>query len=172
MLHACHHRRRVRQVGTLVSAHHGLGHTASQERILTVAFADSSPAAVVRDIHHWREGPAYTVCCCLRCRYLRRTGYCRRVPCAGQCQRNRKYRLIAVNHIHSEEQRNTHPTLFDRYALDLANESSTFEIKQAAHPTLTDVIAHITDTRLTRHDISGNRQVQLPQFLLQGHTGH
>ena len=172
MLDARHHRSRVGDVCTLVSAHHRFGYTATQIGILAAAFGDTSPAPVMAYIDHGRECPAYTVSRRLRCRYLCRTLDCFHIPRTGQSQGDGKDRLIAVNHIHTEEQWNSQTALLDSDALHLADGLCAFEVEQSAHLACAYIFGDVALAGSTGDDIAGNGQVELPEFLLERHLRH
>ena len=61
VLDARHHRCGVCQRCALVAVHHGFGYAATEIGVFSAALADTSPSAVMADVHHRRERPAYTV---------------------------------------------------------------------------------------------------------------
>ena len=172
VLDACHHRCGVCQRCALIAVHHGFGYAAAEVRVFAAALADTSPAAVMTHIHHRREGPAYTIGCCLAGSDLCRLLDGIHIPGAGECQRDRKDGFIAVNNIHAEQQRYTQSALLDGYALHLAYRFDPLEVEQTAYPALTYIFRHVTLAGSTGDDVAGYRQVELPKFLLEGHLCH
>ena len=77
-----------------------------------------------------------------------------------------------MNHIHTEEQRNTQTTLLYRDALHFANCLRTFEVKQTAYSALSDILRDIALASSAGDDIAGNGQVELPEFLFKRHLRH
>ena len=176
VLHASHYLVIALQLGTLVSSlvatHHGLGNGASQEWVFTVAFAGTSPTRVAANVHHRAEGPANAVGTGLGGRNARRLLHGFHVPAAGQAQGDGEHRLIAVNHIHAEQQGDAQTGIFHGKFLYVADAVHAFQVEQAAYKALLNQFGHIAALGLPGDNLARHRQVQLTDFFFHGHLAH
>ena len=74
--------------------------------------------------------------------------------------------------IKAHQEGNPQTRFFHRNALDLSHIRGSGEVEQTAHLTATDALGHIAAARLAGHYVPGDRQVQLTDLFVQGHTPH
>src|SRR5262249_25065808 len=110
------------------------GEHARQIRILTRTFRNAPPPRISRDIDHWRERPANTFRRCLLCRYSRRLARQFRIPSRCLAERNREYRLVSVDYIAPEQERNTEPAFPHRDSLRFGAVRWSSRIKERTPP--------------------------------------
>ncbi len=153
MLDAGHDLVIVAEIVALVALDHGTGDGRTEEWIFARAFGGASPAWVTADVDHRAEGPADA---CRRSlargdtgRFLDRL----HVPRARQPQRNGEHRLVAVDNVHAENQRNAEAAFLDSHALEIADLLDTFDVEDAAYLAVGDHLANIAAFGLTRDDI-------------------
>ena len=89
-----------------------------------------------------------------------------------QAERNRKGRLITVDHIHAEDQRNTQTALLDGDTLHVADLLHPLDIEQTAHLAAADLLGDVAALGLTGGDVARTGQVELADLLFEGHAAH
>ena len=162
----------VGEVGSLITVYHRFGNCSAKERVFATAFADTSPTRVAADVHHRTECPGDAV----------GTGFdggntcgfpngCH-IPGAGKSQRDGEDGFVTVYHIHAEEQGNAQTGVFHCQLLHVAYLVHSFQVEKSADEPLLDFLGYVTAFGLPGSDFTGNGQVQLPYFLLYGHSLH
>ena len=172
MLDTRHHGGLVGQVAALVALNHGAADGRTQEGVLAVALAHSPPSGFAAHVHHGAECPADAIGRSLKCRNACRVADGLHVPAHRQCQRDGEDGLVAVNHIHAENQWDAQPALLDGHFLQLADVLDTLHVEESAHFSGLDLVHDIAADRCTGDDVARNGQVELTQLLLQGHLRH
>ncbi|OPZ11262.1 MAG: hypothetical protein BWZ06_01747 [Bacteroidetes bacterium ADurb.BinA261] len=114
-------RQRLPSSFTLKTFYTSFGYTTSQIGIFACSFHNTSPAGITRNVNHGGKRPVDAVRSgfdgCYSCRLFHH----RQIPRTGFAQRNRKYRFITVNHILSEENRDSQTSGIYSYLLQLTN---------------------------------------------------
>ena len=141
-------------------------HSAAEEGIFADALRRTSPAGIARNVDHRGEGPADTG------GNTGRTLDGLHVPRGRQAERNRKGRLITVDHIHAEDQRNTQTALLDGDTLHVADLLHPLDIEQTAHLAAADLLGDVAALGLTGGDVARTGQVELADLLFEGHAAH
>ncbi len=172
MLNARHHGGTVGQVGTLISLNHGAADGSTQEGVLAIALAHASPARLAAHVNHGAECPTDAVGCGLDGGDAGRVADGIHVPTHRQSEGNREYCLIAMNHVHTENQGDAQAALFDGHLLQLTDALDTLHVEQSAHLTGLNLVHDISADGRTSDDVARDGQVELSEFLLQGHLRH
>ena len=172
VLDTCHHSGFVGQIGALVALNHRAADGRAQERVFAVTFAHASPAGLAADVHHGAESPADAVGRGLNRGDAGRVANGVHVPAHRHGKWNREHRLIAVDHVHTENQGNAQSALLDSDFLQRADALHALHVEQAAHLAGLDLADDVAAHGRTRDDVARNRQIELPDFLLQGHFAH
>ena len=169
MLHAGHHV--LRTIVPLIAAHHRLGNPAAEEGILATALGDTTPAGIEGDIHHRAVGPADTV----GSRLLRSDTspllYGLQVPAARLRQRNGEHGLIAMHHVHTDNQWDGQSAL-QSGILQVSDVFIPLHVKNSPHFALSNLLKSWTVFLDTCCNRSRRHQVQLAEFLFDGHLRH
>ena len=123
----------VRREIALIATHQRFGNARAQERVFAGTFSHTTPAGIVADVDHRAIGPAHAVAAGFARRNACRLFNGWDVPRAGQCQRNRKGGLVAVNHIEAENQWNFQAALLYGNLLCNAHLLGAGEAEHTAH---------------------------------------
>ena len=106
---------------SLISVHHGFGHSGVEVRILAAALGDTAPAGVARYIEHGRESPADTLAagfdCCHAGPFFNKCG----IESGGKAQRYWEDSVEPVNHVACHQQRYSETGLLDADSLELVD---------------------------------------------------
>ena len=113
--------RGVAQVGTLKTVHTRFGDARTEVGIFARTLHNAAPARVAADVDHGRKGPVDAVGRSLAGGSSGGILYRLHVPARGFGERNRRKRLVAVDHIQAKQKGNPQARLFDRHFLQGAN---------------------------------------------------
>ena len=174
VLHASHDLvgGKMHRITPLIAVDERPRHSAAEEGIFADALRRTSPAGIARNVDHRGESPADTGGTRLDGRNTGRTLDGLHVPRGRQAERNRKGRLITVDHIHAEDQRNPQTALLDGDALHVADLLHPLDIEQTAHLAAADLLGDVAALGLTRGDVARTGQVELADLLFEGHAAH
>ena len=156
----------------LVAVDHSLGHTRIEVGVFPAAFAHTAPPGVTAKVDHRAEGPRDTVGRSLYCSYMGGLLDCFHIEAGRKAERNREHCLIAMNHVHAENQRDAEPRLLYRDLLVATDLGRALHVEKAADFAVCDTVFHTYAHALTGHDGSGYGQIELSGFLLEGHFLH
>ena len=146
-------------VGALVAVHPRCCHRRAQIRVFTSGLGYTTPARVVRHVHHravhlldsGRRGLAGTE---------GSVGFSDRwIEAAGLCQRDREHRAETVDGVEGEQDRDVQPRLLDRDVLEVVDLRWIREAEDAADPV----------ARLIVGRLEVGEQLHLLQLLVERH---
>ena len=159
-------------VGALVTLCECGTHHAAQVRILSVTLADSSPSGVECNIYHGRVSPVDSCSTGFLCRYFAYLLHRFCIPGAGEGERDREHGLVAVDYVHAHQQRNAQTAVLDGDVLESLDLVESLDVEYAAHVAFCNVATHLGVQGSTGSDVASHHQVELTDFLLQGHLCH
>ncbi len=106
MFHTCQYVVRPADLWALEPEHLRAGHGCSQVRIFSCAFHHATPASVASNVHHRAESPCNACGPGFSCGHTLRSFHHLWVPRGSHRDRVRKNRVIPVDHIEPEQNRN------------------------------------------------------------------
>ncbi len=77
-----------------------------------------------------------------------------------------------MDHVHTEDQRNTQAAFLYSQLLYIPDALYPFEVEETAHLSAGDLSGDVAALRLSGDDLSGNGQIELPDLLFQRHPAH
>ena len=131
------------EVVALVALDLRRGDRRTEERVLAGALDDPAPARITADVDHRIEGPLDSVSGRLRGGHRLVVLHQRRVPAGRFAERDREHRLVAVDHVESEDQRNLQPGL-QRRPLDRVDVLDADEVQHRADLTILGLADQVT----------------------------
>ena len=162
VLDAGHDRIFGRQVIALIAAHHRLGDARTEISILARPLGHAAPAGVAADVRHRREGEGDSPGARLLGGYPGRALDPLQVPRAGEPERDGKDRLVTVDDIHAEEERNAEARLLHGLTLQCVHHLGIYLVDNRADTAL-------RHSRSERVEVGGIELIELPHFFTQSH---
>ena len=172
VLHTSHHGVGGSQIGPLIALYHGLRNATAQIGVLAAAFAHAPPPGLAADVHHGAECPGNSVGSGLNGGNAGRIADGIHVPAHRQGKGDGENGLVTVNYIHAENERDVQAALLHGDALHLLDFIHSLEVEQSAHLSGLDFAGDVAALGRAGDDFAGDGQVELPNFLLQGHLAH
>ena len=158
---------------SLETADIGAGEIGPQQGILTGAFHDTSPARVVRNVHHGRIGPVHALGGRLPGRYTGAEGGILRIPGGGDAQRRGEDGPEAVHHVQAHQQGDVQRRRIHGELLQGTHLVGALHVQDRADTAFPQQRLYVRfDNRSCHHIAPYRRQVHLADLLFQGHPAH
>ena len=169
MLHACKDGKSISKVLSLEALYSRCRYEAAQIGIFTSALTDTAPAGVDRNVDHRGERPVQSRSGCLGSCHAGGSLDQFQVPAAAFRKRNRKYRLVSMNHIISEHQRDSKTRFFNRNSLKFTNIVRSICVEDISAPAISNISEIALMDGWSGHIPIACKQDHLTDLLVQCH---
>ena len=159
-------------VVALIASDESLANATTEERIFASSLSHTSPTGVDGNIHHRTIHPVDSLCRGFLGSYTRTILNGLYIPRASLRQWYRKYSLIAMDNVLTDEQWNTKTALLDSNALQLLDFVLSLDIEHGTELTFGSELSQRTVHNRSSCNVIARQEIELTDFLFESHLRH